>query len=144
EFRYLLDVMQAGRAARAPIRQKRFHLVDDDDGRSAINRLVKNFGDLLAGFVDVGTTHAVGINRVAGPIDKLDKPLHSEGLATTWRPVQDNGGRKIDAQSLVFLGIEDDVDDVFVKKLFELWTPRKPEYFSLGRFFLGLRLFRFD
>ena len=58
--------------------------------------------------------------------------------------MQDDGGRKIDAQSLVLLGIEDDVDDVFVKKLFELWTPRKPEDFSLVQFFWGLRIFRFD
>ncbi len=51
---------------------------------------------------------------------------------------------EINPHCLIFFGIEDDVYNVLVKKLFELWTPGKPEYSSLGRFCWGLRLFRFD
>ena len=57
--------------------------------------------------------------------------------------MQNDGGRKIDAQSPVFLGIENDVDDVFVEKLLKLWSPWKLEHLGLGRFFGRLRLFRF-
>ncbi len=67
--------------------------------------------------MNVGAADAIGINRVAGPIDKLDKPFYGKGLATSGWTVQDDRGREINSQGLVFLSIENDVDDVFVEKL---------------------------
>ena len=73
--------------------------------------------NLLAGLVDERTRNARSIDLEARPTEKLDESFDGKGLPATGWTVKDDSRGKADSQCCVALPILDDVDNVFIERL---------------------------
>ena len=87
ELGYFLDAVMT--RTHLTVSQEGFHLVDHEDGRRVLHRLVEHLRDLLAGLVDVGAGDAGGVDLETWPAEEVHQPVDSEGFAATRRAMQD-------------------------------------------------------
>jgi hypothetical protein len=87
--------------------------------------------------VDVGAGDAGGVDLETWPAEEVHQPVDREGFAATRRAVQDHRRRELDAERLVAVAVQDDVDDVLVEEGRQFGTPGEFEDlvgFRLGAF----------
>ena len=104
----------------AAVRNQRVELIEVEDHRGVLPRLVKERADHLLRAVDVNAREIRGFHELIVPAGLLRELLRDEGLAASRRSVEQHAIRDLDPELLCALRVFEHIDDFLTHQLLDV------------------------